>query len=121
MITPPNPNCGDCAGTGYIHFDGGGDVCHCTRRSMKHTPGPWRAHSVFINNAPNRMIVQRAVWGGINVADCGEVSDETAANARLIAAAPELLKLLKESQDSIAGDWRARRDALLARIDTPTD
>jgi hypothetical protein len=38
------------------------------------------------------------------------------ANARLIAAAPELLKLLVESQEYIGGDWRDRRDAAIAKV-----
>lgn len=34
----------------------------------------------------------------------------------------ELLALLRESQTSIGGDWRARRDALLSMIDgTPAN
>lgn len=33
----------------------------------------------------------------------------------LFAAAPELLALLIESQHSIGGDWRARRDAAIAK------
>lgn len=36
-------------------------------------------------------------------------------DANLLAAAPELLALLIESQDSIGGDWRNRRDAAIAK------
>lgn len=41
--------------------------------------------------------------------------DEIMAAAHLIAAAPELLALLVESQRSIGGDWRERRDAAIAK------
>lgn len=34
---------------------------------------------------------------------------------RLMAAAPDLLTLLVESQSSIGGDWRERRDAAIAK------
>ena len=34
---------------------------------------------------------------------------------RLMAAAPDLLALLVESQTSIGGDWRERRDAAVAK------
>lgn len=40
---------------------------------------------------------------------------ECEANARLIAAAPQLLALLVESQRSIGGDWRERRDSAIAK------
>jgi hypothetical protein len=35
---------------------------------------------------------------------------------KLIAAAPKLLALLIESQESIGGDWRDRRDAVIAEL-----
>lgn len=66
---------------------------------MKHTPGPWKVNNVFLDNAPNRFIVSQGKWGGRNVADCGESGqgdwDINEANARLIAAAPELLEALR--------------------------
>ena len=34
----------------------------------------------------------------------------------LMAAAPELLALLVESQSFIGGDWRERRDAVVAKV-----
>lgn len=33
----------------------------------------------------------------------------------MFAAAPELLLLLLDSQENIGGDWRARRDAAIAK------
>lgn len=60
-----------------------------------HTPGPWR---VF--QAPNGKIIGIGELTGEGVADCGfgvwrGGSAEALANARLIAAAPELLEAVK--------------------------
>ena len=57
-----------------------------------HTPGPWtvEAYDLVLAN-------------GLRVADCkvsGASLDETAANARLIAAAPDLLEALERLADS---------------------
>lgn len=71
----------------------------------KHTPGPWR-HNGLERSKPHVHDEQKAVavWAGETpVALCkwdvgryGPVDDETAdANARLIAAAPDLLVILK--------------------------
>lgn len=62
-----------------------------------HTKGPWKADRVFIENAPDRMIVHVAKWGGPNIADCGTFAGDgdNIDNARLIAAAPELLEACK--------------------------
>ncbi len=30
-VKAPDPQCGNCGGTGVYHFEGGGDVCACTR------------------------------------------------------------------------------------------
>lgn len=62
---------------------------------MAHTPGPWHVH-------PNGCFI---IGGSNPIASVGmdclpsEImppSDEDAANARLIAAAPEMLQVLKE-------------------------
>lgn len=55
---------------------------------LTHTPGPWKAVDAFVENNPNRWLVARGGWGGPNIADCGPGAE---ADARLIAAAPELL------------------------------
>lgn len=59
-----------------------------------HTPGPWKAALTFIDNQPQRQRVCVNKWGGAIIADCGEDSETAAANARLLAGAPELLYLL---------------------------
>lgn len=61
-----------------------------TATQIKHTPGPWRQHK-------SQGKLYASVRGPCNelVADCGSRSDLLAqANARLIAAAPELLETL---------------------------
>jgi len=71
----------------------------------KHTPGPWEASSVYLDNEPNRYYVHQAGWGGRNVADCGLAVggewDVNEANARLIASAPDLLKALQSFVDDV--------------------
>ena len=70
------------------------------------TPGPWTVAESFINNECNRLVVKRKTWGGEVVADLGEAPDANRANARLIAAAPDLLQALKNARewlDELAG------------------
>jgi hypothetical protein len=77
-----------------------------------HTPGPlfprknsagmWELYTGKYDYSPSTAFMTQTD-------DAGE------ANARLYAASPELLMLLIESQESIGGDWRARRDAAIAR------
>lgn len=62
----------------------------------KHTPGPWCTH----RNGFSSVYIEARVGGGMlqEVACCGptnEGSDQQEANARLIAAAPELLDALR--------------------------
>lgn len=67
--------------------------------SSKHTPGPWAyqedsdAYTHIVRGPNNRFICQLAQV----------TSAEIEANARLIAAAPELLAELKRAQDFIDG------------------
>ena len=63
---------------------------------MKHTLGPWIAADVFVNNSPNRLILRQAKYGGDVVLDLGDTEHANMANARLIAAAPELLDALRK-------------------------
>lgn len=67
----------------------------------KHTPGEW------FTSRPNRTIyIESRIGGGMlqEVAACGptEATEQQEANARLIAAAPELLQALTD-----LGDWLA--------------
>ena len=42
-------------------------------------------------------------------------------NGKLIACAPEMAEMLMESRDSIGGDWRDRREALLKKAGVIND
>ena len=85
----------------------------------KHTPGPWampdsgqgRISKVGVNGG----------WDGmIATADCGDYArsrSEGLANARLIAAAPDLLEALKDAvRDSESpGQWLDESRAAIAK------
>lgn len=66
---------------------------------MSHTPGPWR---VFDN--ADHFIIGIGELNGDGITDCGfgiwrGKSEEAQANARLIAAAPDLLAVLPDLLD----------------------
>lgn len=65
--------------------------------NAKHTPGPWGVtHQTLTDQSWD--VVSEAISGGICVATCGCCESESshiAANAHLIAAAPELLQACK--------------------------
>lgn len=81
-----------------------------------HTPGPWR-----VNKKVNTSVEQAtAPQGMVLICQCEDpdgarINKEDAANARLIAAAPELLEALKAIvelnifNDSIKGFDKAQR------------
>lgn len=61
------------------------------------TPGPWRTerriHSVSVM-AEKRLLVVSTSWHSFE-RDCYPLQDEAEANARLIAAAPDMLEALR--------------------------
>ena len=65
-----------------------------TQESAGHTPGPWRV--VHHNDDTNRVVV----FGICEVWSTSRGTEAKLANARLIAAAPELLEALK-----LADEW----------------
>jgi hypothetical protein len=68
--------------------------------SMSHMPGPWEyQESVSGGNIPVRDFV---VGPSGVVADCGIHTEQTAANARLIARAPEMLAALQGLRNELA-------------------
>ena len=85
----------------------------------KHTPGPWTADEFGYINAGGQQIADVHVYDSSNCMDCGQCEKHSArnepklpyeANARLMAAAPELLEIL----DALLGfdsvlSYRARR------------
>jgi hypothetical protein len=63
-----------------------------------HTPGPWRSLIIAPNNMDSGTTMVATPNGSglaIDCADSGLTFAESAANARLIAAAPDLLEALK--------------------------
>lgn len=63
----------------------------------EHTPGPWRQAHDYIEAVPDGEGYAAPSFDICAMADwCGEDEDERLANARLIAAAPDMLKALRE-------------------------
>lgn len=90
----------------------------------KPTPGPWRYD--LTNGSPTtgmHMIAGAAPGYLAEVRDCG--SGDVEANARLIAAAPELLSALEKIAGDIhpqaAGPWKDVRDIALYAIARASD
>jgi hypothetical protein len=99
----------------------------------KHTKGPWTAHIQRSKNQDDLgWIIEHANgrigWASLAYADTNKEAsqDDPAreANARLIAAAPDLLALVKELREYVfvmkgAGhEWPIRLDAAIAKADT---
>lgn len=83
-----------------------------TENRTGHTPGPWAAK--LLDGAQRQDSIVRGGDGHALVARCWEASGqalgnittaEAFANARLIAAAPELLEALEAIIDSVPGPW----------------
>jgi hypothetical protein len=81
-------------------------------QSPLHTPGPWRSHGAGGEIHGNSRIVATMCW-------CSGMHDEDEANARLIAAAPDMLAALYNVRKLISeaamtgfnckdGDWAER-------------
>jgi hypothetical protein len=81
------------------------------------TPGPWRLHSNLTDRICSGPIGPEA----IDIADCSAVrrpasSGELSANARLIAAAPDLLAACKDCLGN-RGDWLDVMGAAIRRAE----
>lgn len=75
--------------------------------STKHTPGPWNVSIAFAEDHPriqiksDNEILKVGPANGVAVCLAGYVqNEESQANAKLIAAAPELLEALKQIMQS---------------------
>jgi hypothetical protein len=87
-----------------------------SREAMKHTPGPWEVadlpHSIVVRTeSPNKTpygASRYAAIGGFDRTDPDQFA-EAIANARLIAAAPDLLEALQEATSAL--EWRWERVA----------
>ena len=67
---------------------------------MAHTPGPWSAHggAVYIGKTGTFLDNGEPAWGGFDVRLCPNPE----ANARLIAASPDLLEALELAESHLA-------------------
>lgn len=80
-----------------------------------HTPGPWRANSSWIEGPQMALRVAAVDWPVRGSAP--KSKDEAKANARLIAAAPEMLEALKACADKLASlGWSQEEIAARAAI-----
>jgi hypothetical protein len=70
---------------------------------MKHTPGPWYIDPIKVHANGNRRIMAE------QCTPVAVVPEHLAADARLIAAAPDLLEALKEATTAL--EWRWERIA----------
>lgn len=79
--------------------------------SAGYTPGPWHT------GADGRIVYNAAGWAVCNAVTFHQrhQGDEDRANARLIAAAPELLEELEECASDLEAEIEARRGAVLER------
>ncbi len=82
---------------------------------MRYTPGPWK---VSINSVGQRWVES----GEENIALCIGENEQATANARLIAAAPDLVEALDQLQRNLSkawprGDRSGFEQALLDTID----
>jgi len=96
------------------------------KTEAKHTPGPW--HVVAAADPIERTICftfggfpESSSTGPIATTNTSSYSDElrhdvACANARLIAAAPDLLAVCKEIAEHGTEDWEARMRTLSAAI-----
>jgi len=82
--------------------------------TQKHTPGPWK-FKVFraTEDTFNHCIIANARYDGrfvevarvFTISDDGIAGSESSINARLIAAAPDLLNMLQRMADETAGGF----------------
>lgn len=83
----------------------------------KHTPGPWRTCEPGSNFHKGRLFVRRSDSEALIATVASELKfSERAANARLIAAAPELLQALKALREVAIDAYKAGRVDALAFI-----
>lgn len=86
----------------------------------KHTPGPWH-HDEYGHICAGPQIIGKAYQFELDDSDHDELP--CIPNARLMAAAPELLEILKESVwyidfgDSGAIEWHEQMEKLIAKIE----
>ena len=75
----------------------------------KHTPGPWKVLG--------RNVLAKKPFGYVCWCDMTKQKEQHEANARLIAAAPELLTATKECADALANIINAARNGQPYSVD----
>lgn len=73
-----------------------------------HTPGPWQADGFEINKEGLEPKGSATVWHVAGTSYSLADPDTRRANARLIAAAPELLEALKDCLGYVISDYESR-------------
>lgn len=71
---------------------------------MKHTPGPWHAHVAADSLRIPDLVSAECGLHICDVASYGAAPSQKHANARLIAAAPDLLAELEQQLENAIGD-----------------
>lgn len=89
---------------------------------MSHTPGPWKVNATP-HSSNQSFVVLDSGANGHSKRVCAVYSDNEEADARLIAAAPEMYELFKELIDIEKGPcpgsstWAKRVYAVLAKAE----
>ena len=92
----------------------------------KHTPGPWKAHfeeAYYVTGPDRGRVAMMLNLKGAHGLGGRRTGEESAANARLIAAAPELLEALQAldvlfghlASDCTQYDWIGRARTVIAK------
>lgn len=71
---------------------------------MQHTPGPWRVAGLNVGSESNLVVASCYRDSDESVVMRPKTNEECLANARLIAAAPDLLKACKQAAQCLK-DW----------------
>ncbi|PAQ00892.1 hypothetical protein LRP31_25380 [Mesorhizobium mediterraneum] len=85
----------------------------------KHTPGPWQI--TRYKGRPHAIVAADPDIGAMPIAKV-HIANDHEANANLIAAAPDMLAILKEAADFVqpfnrASDFLDRIEAVIARAE----
>lgn len=82
------------------------------QEKTKHTPGPWK-HSGHLIATDHQTVIATTQGANCWKWQCSPASLENAANARLIAAAPEMLETLQVLRDTIARDFKIENSEMV--------